>query len=51
MFQKLITYSIRNKLVVGVATLAIIVWGEWSPVTLPCEATRALSTHQGQVIT
>ena len=28
MFQKLITYSIHNKLVVGVATLALIVWGD-----------------------
>ena len=51
MFQKLITYSIRNKLVVGVATLALIVWGVWSLVHLPFDATPDITNNQVQVIT
>ena len=51
MFQKLITYSIRNKLVVGVVTLALIVWGVWSLVHLPFDATPDITNNQVQVIT
>ena len=29
MFQKLITYSIRHKLVIGVLSIALMVWGIW----------------------
>ncbi len=51
MFQKLITYSIHNKLVVGVLTLALIVWGVWSLVRLPFDATPDITNNQVQVIT
>ena len=51
MFQKLITYSIHNKLVVGVLTLALIVWGVWSLVHLPFDATPDITNNQVQVIT
>ena len=51
MFQKLITYSIHNKLVVGVLTLALIVWGVWSLVCLPFDATPDITNNQVQVIT
>ena len=51
MFQKLITYSIHNKLVVGVLTLALIVWGVWSVVHLPFDATPDITNNQVQVIT
>ena len=51
MFQKLITYSIHNKLVVGVMTLALIVWGVWSLVHLPFDATPDITNNQVQVIT
>ena len=51
MFQKLITYSIHNKLVVGVATLALIVWGVWSLIHLPFDATPDITNNQVQVIT
>lgn len=51
MFQKLITYSIHNKIVVGVLTLALIVWGVWSLVHLPFDATPDITNNQVQVIT
>lgn len=51
MFQKLITYSIHNKLVVGIITLALIVWGIWSLMHLPFDATPDITNNQVQVIT
>ena len=51
MFQKLITYSIHTKLVVGVLTIALIVWGVWSLVRLPFDATPDITNNQVQVIT
>ncbi len=51
MFQKLIEYSIRHKLVVGVCTLALTVWGIWSLVHLPFDATPDITDNQVQVIT
>ena len=51
MFQKLITYSIHNKLVVCAVTLALMVWGVWSLVHLPFDATPDITNNQVQVIT
>ena len=51
MFQKLITYSIHHKLVIGVLTLALIVWGVWSLSRLPFDATPDITDNQVQVIT
>lgn len=51
MFQKLIDYSIKNKLVVGVLTVALIVWGVWSLSRLPFDATPDITNNQVQVIT
>ncbi len=51
MFQKLITYSIRHKLVVGVLTLALMAWGIWSLVNLPFDSTPDITDNQVQVIT
>lgn len=51
MFQKLITYSIHHKLVVGVLTVALVVWGIWSLVRLPFDSTPDITDNQVQVIT
>ncbi len=51
MFQKLIEYSIRHKLVVGVLTVALVAWGAWSLVHLPFDATPDITDNQVQVIT
>ena len=51
MFQKLITYSIRHKLVIGVLSIALMVWGIWSLVHLPFDSTPDITDNQVQVIT
>ena len=51
MFQKLITYSIRYKLVIGVLSIALAIWGIWSLVHLPFDSTPDITDNQVQVIT
>ena len=51
MFQKLITYSIRYKLVIGVLSIALAIWGVWSLVHLPFDSTPDITDNQVQVIT
>ena len=51
MFQKLITYSIRHKLVIGVLSIALAIWGIWSLMHLPFDSTPDITDNQVQVIT
>lgn len=51
MFQKLITYSIRHKLVIGVFSIALAIWGVWSLMHLPFDSTPDITDNQVQVIT
>ena len=51
MFQKLITYSIRHKLVIGVLSIALAIWGVWSLIHLPFDSTPDITDNQVQVIT
>ncbi len=51
MFQKIIQWSIKNKVAVGVMTLALIIWGAWSLSQLPFDATPDITNNQVQVIT
>lgn len=51
MFQKLITYSIRHKLVIGVLSISLTIWGVWSLVHLPFDSTPDITDNQVQVIT
>ncbi len=51
MFQKLITYSIHHKLVVGILTIALAAWGVWSLINLPFDSTPDITDNQVQVIT
>ena len=51
MFQKLITYSIRHKLVIGVLSIALVIWGVWSLIHLPFDSTPDITDNQVQVIT
>ncbi len=50
MFQKIIYESIRHKGVVGILTLALLVWGVWSLAHLPFDATPDITNNQVQVI-
>lgn len=51
MFNKIINFSIRNKLAVGIFTLILIVWGIYSLVQLPVDALPDITNNQVQIIT
>jgi cobalt-zinc-cadmium resistance protein CzcA len=51
MLDKIIYYSIKNKLVVGLFTIALILWGCYSLTQLPIDAVPDITNNQVQVIT
>ena len=51
MLDKIIYYSIKNKLVVGLFTIALIIWGSYSLMNLPIDAMPDITNNQVQVIT
>ena len=51
MFQKLITYSIHHKMVVGILTVVLAIWGIWSLIHLPFDSTPDITNNQVQIIT
>ena len=51
MFEQLIKFSIKHKAVVGFLTLVLIVWGCYSLINLPFDATPDITNNQVQVIT
>ncbi|OOQ57349.1 CusA/CzcA family heavy metal efflux RND transporter [Mucilaginibacter pedocola] len=51
MLNKIIHFSINNKLVIGLFTLGLIAWGVWSLKKLPIDAVPDITNNQVQVIT
>lgn len=51
MLEKIIHFSIRNKLVIAAGTIALIVWGLWSATKLPVDAVPDITNNQVQIIT
>jgi cobalt-zinc-cadmium resistance protein CzcA len=51
MLNKIIQFSIKNKIIIAVFTLALIVWGVWSASRLPVDAVPDITNNQVQVIT
>lgn len=51
MLDKIISYSIRNKLIVAICTTALIIWGILSLARLPVDAVPDITNNQVQVIT
>lgn len=51
MLDRIIQFSIKNKLVIGVMTIALIVWGIWSATRLPIDAVPDITNNQVQIIT
>lgn len=51
MFQKLIKFSIENKLVIGVMSFLLILWGVYSLSQLPFDSTPDITNNQVQIIT
>lgn len=51
MLNKIIQFSIKNKLVIGLFTLALIIWGVYSANKLPIDAVPDITNNQVQIIT
>jgi cobalt-zinc-cadmium resistance protein CzcA len=51
MINSIISFSIRNKLVVGLLVLGLVVWGGYSLSKLPIDALPDITSNQVQVIT
>lgn len=51
MINKIILFSIKNKLIIGLLTLALIIGGIWSITKVPLDAVPDITNNQVQVIT
>ena len=51
MLNAIIHFSIKNKLIVGLLTLGLIVWGIWSAKKLPIDAVPDITNNQVQIFT
>lgn len=51
MLDKIIKFSITNKLAIGVITIVWIIWGVWSATKLPIDAVPDITNNQVQIIT
>lgn len=51
MLDKIIAFSIKNKFVIGLMTLGLIIWGTWSANKLPIDALPDITNNQVQIIT
>ncbi|MDX2284255.1 MAG: CusA/CzcA family heavy metal efflux RND transporter [Bacteroidia bacterium] len=51
MLESLIRYSVRNKVVIALLTLALIAWGSYSLIRLPLDAVPDITNNQVQVVT
>ncbi|SOD95190.1 CusA/CzcA family heavy metal efflux RND transporter [Spirosoma fluviale] len=51
MLDSIIRFSIRNKLIVGLFTFALVLWGGYSLTRLPIDALPDITNNQVQVIT
>ncbi|MFA7379102.1 MAG: CusA/CzcA family heavy metal efflux RND transporter [Bacteroidia bacterium] len=51
MLDKIIAFSIKNKFIIALMTLALVVWGVWSATKLPIDAVPDITNNQVQIIT
>lgn len=51
MLDNIIKFSIKNKLVIGIMTLLLIIWGSWSVTKLSIDAVPDITNNQVQIIT
>lgn len=51
MLDRIIFYSIKNKLIIGIFTLALIAWGIYSITRLRIDAVPDITNNQAQIIT
>lgn len=51
MLDSIIKFSIKNKIVIGIMTLFLIIWGAWSATKLPIDAVPDITNNQVQIFT
>lgn len=51
MLDKIIHFSVKNKLIIGLFTFALVIWGGYSLTMLPIDAVPDITNNQVQVIT
>jgi cobalt-zinc-cadmium resistance protein CzcA len=51
MLNKTIAFSIRNKFVIGLLTIGLVIWGGYNFIQLPIDAVPDITNNQVQVIT
>lgn len=51
MLDTIISFSIKNKFIVLLLTLALVIWGVWNAVKLPIDAVPDITNNQVQIIT
>ncbi len=51
MLNGIISFSIRNKIIIGALTLALMLWGTYSLTQLPIDAVPDITNNQVQVLT
>lgn len=51
MLDRIIHFSIKNKFIVGIFTVALIIWGIYSVAKLPIDAVPDITNNQVQVLT
>ncbi|MPS64707.1 CusA/CzcA family heavy metal efflux RND transporter [Chryseobacterium sp.] len=51
MLDKIIRFSIKNKIVIGIMTVVLVIWGVWSASKLPIDAVPDITNNQVQIIT
>jgi cobalt-zinc-cadmium resistance protein CzcA len=51
MINQIISFSIKNKLIIGLLTIALIIGGLWSATQVPLDAVPDITNNQVQVIT
>ena len=51
MLDRIILFSIKNKLVIGLMTLVLVIWGAYSMYKLPIDAVPDITNNQVQIIT
>jgi cobalt-zinc-cadmium resistance protein CzcA len=51
MLNKIIHFSIHNKLIIGLFTVALIIWGSYSVTQLPIDAVPDITNNQVQILT
>ena len=51
MLDRIIKFSIKNKIIIGLMTLVLIIWGVWSASKLPIDAVPDITNNQVQIFT